>query len=85
MEESRVRQIATPVIILQSEEEYFVSNEYHHFFCEMIPDCCHINKISGKHELFLEKDKPRNEAIEALMSFFLNSEKYQKECRHPPS
>ena len=85
MEESRVRQMATPVIVLQSEKEYFVSNEYHHFFCDMIPDCCHINKISGKHELFLEKDKPRNEAIEALMSFFLNSEKYQKECHHPKS
>lgn len=85
MEKKRIRQIVTPFLILQSEEELFVSNEHHHSFCDMIPDCCHITKVAGKHELFMEKDKQRNEAIETVISFFLNSKKYHKECRHSKS
>ncbi|MCY4512855.1 MAG: alpha/beta hydrolase [Bdellovibrionales bacterium] len=85
MKKKRIHQIATPFLILQSEKDRLVSNEHHHSFCDRIPDCCHITQIAGKHELFLEKDKPRNEAIETVISFFLNSKKYQKGCRYSKS
>ena len=85
MQKKRIHQIVTPFLILQSEKERFVSNEHHHSFCDMIPDCCHMMKISGKHELFMEKDEQRNKAIETVISFFLNSKKYQKRCRHSKS
>ena len=82
MEEKRVLRISAPLMILQSEWERFVSNEHHHSFCKMIPDCCHIKKITGKHELFMEEDKPRNKTLEEIREFFLSSEKYQKNCRN---
>ena len=81
MEDSRVQKIKTPVMILQASKDYFVSNKHQDFFCGKIPNCCHIEKISGKHELFMEKDKVRNKAIRQTMRFFLNSAKYQKQCQ----
>lgn len=81
MQESRIRRIVTPFIILQSEQERFVSNEHQDSFCQMIPHCCHIKRIAGKHEFFLEKDESRNQAVEEVAGFFLNSEKYQKKCQ----
>ena len=81
MEKSRIRRIVTPFIILQSEQERFVSNEHQDSLCEMTPHCCHIKRIAGKHEFFLEKDEPRNQAIQEVAVFFLNSEKHQKECQ----
>ncbi|MCZ0932495.1 MAG: alpha/beta hydrolase, partial [Oligoflexia bacterium] len=81
MDEKRIQRIQTPLIILQAEKDYFVSNKYQHSFCEKKPNCCHIEQIAGKHELFMEKDTARNEAIKQTMQFFLNSKKYQKQCR----
>ena len=82
MEEKRVRRITVPLMILQNKWERFVSNEHHHFFCKMIPDCCYIKKIAGKHELFLEKDKARDKAMEEVKEFLLKSKKYQENCRN---
>ena len=79
MDEDRIKKIRTPIIILQAEKDYFVLNEYQNLFCEKNPNCCHIEKISGKHELFMETDKARNEAIHKTMQFFLSSNQCQKE------
>ena len=72
MEKTRIQQIKTPLIILQSEKEFFVSNESQDILCGQIPSCCPIQRIKGKHEFFLETDAIRNQAIEESMSFFLN-------------
>ena len=77
----RIQRLSVPLLILQSEHEFFVSNKSQHFFCEANPTCCHIKKIDGKHEIFLEADQQRNQAIEISIGFFLNSEKYRKKCR----
>ena len=81
MAENRIRRIVTPFIILQSEQERFVVNEYQNFFCEKTPYCCQLKKIQGKHEIFMEEDKPRNKAIKTVTKFFLNSQKHQKKCK----
>ena len=81
MDEDRIQRIKTPIMILQAEKDYFVLNKYHNLFCEKIPNCCHIEKVSGKHELFMETDKIRNPAVKKTMRFFLDSEKEQKKCQ----
>lgn len=81
MAENRMQRIVTPLVILQSEQERFVVNKYHNFFCEKTPHCCYLKKFSGKHEIFMEEDKPRNEAIKTVAEFFLNDQKYQRKCK----
>ena len=81
MDKNRIQRIKIPLMILQAEKDYFVSNKYHNFFCERIPDCCYIEKIPGKHEIFMETDELRNKAVKQTMRFFLNNEKYQKKCQ----
>ena len=70
MAKNRMERIVTPFIILQSEQEHFVVNTYHDLFCEKTPYCCQLKKFQGKHEIFMEKDKPRNKAIKAVAEFF---------------
>ena len=84
MEENRIKQLNIPIIILQSGMERFVSNERQNLLCEMLPLCCRITKIDGKHELFMEQDPRRNQAVEEMTQFFLNSPAHRKECRTGP-
>ena len=81
MERNQARKISVPVLILQSERDFFVSNESQDSFCSAIPQCCRIEKIKGKHEIFLERDAPRNWAIEKTREFFLHSGELKKQCR----
>ncbi|MDE0092486.1 MAG: alpha/beta hydrolase [Oligoflexia bacterium] len=83
MDQKRIQRIKTPLMFLQAEKDYFVLNEYQNVFCEKIPDCCRIEKIPGKHEIFMEKDELRDEALNRVMLFFLSSETYQKQCQQP--
>ena len=81
MDKNRIQKIRTPLMILQAEKDHFVSNQHHNLFCEKIPNCCYIEKISGKHEIFIETDKLRNKAVKQVMQFFLNNRKYKKKCQ----
>lgn len=78
MTKNRIQRMSTPFIILQSEQERFVVNEYQNFFCEKTPYCCQIKKIQGKHEIFMEKDEPRNKAIKTVIEFFDNQASLKK-------
>ena len=81
MAPDRIQRISLPIAILQSEGEQFVSNEHQDLFCALIPHCCHIQKIKGKHEFFMETDGPRDQAIGEMTKFFLDSGKHQTKCR----
>lgn len=81
MAENRIQRMGTPFIILQSEQEHFVVNTYNDLFCGKTPYCCQLKKIQGKHEIFMEKDKPRKEAIKTATQFFLNNQKRQRKCK----
>ena len=78
----RIQRIAVPLLILQGEEDRFVSSKAHELFCAVIPHCCRIQKIKGsRHELFMETDGPRDQAVRETAGFFLNSQARQKKCR----
>ena len=81
MEESRIKRLNIPLIILQSGKDRFVSNESQNRFCEALPLCCRIVKIDGKHELFMERDPRRDQALEEMTRFFMNSPARKKQCR----
>ena len=71
MDKKRIQKIKTPLLILQAEKEVLVSNTYQNRFCKVIPNFCHIKTFkTGRHELFLEKDKVRDQAITATVQFF---------------
>ena len=79
-EEGRIRKIAVPLLILQSRRDRFVSNKAQELFCKRLPRCCHIRRIDGKHEIFMEKDGPRDHALLALTLFFQAAGFYRKTC-----
>ena len=79
--EERVRKIAVPLLILQSRRDRFVSDKAQDLFCKRLPRCCHIRRIDGKHEIFMEKDGPRDHALLALTLFFQAGAFYRKACK----
>ena len=66
------QKIKTPLLILQSEKDILVSNESQDLLCKQWPGFCRLQKIEGKHELFLETDSIRNQTIKEITSFFLS-------------
>ena len=68
------QQISVPFLILQSPEDGFVSNESQNIFCARLKTCYQIASIPGRHEIFLEKDLSRNQAIETTARFFLKKQ-----------
>ena len=71
MDEENLSKLEIPLLILQSEEESFVSNSQMDIFCQKIQPHCQVEKISGKHEIFLERDGVRDQAINSMINFFL--------------
>lgn len=69
-----------PIMILQAESEYLVSNPHQNQFCRQTPECCHIEKIPGRHEHFMETDKHRDQAIQKTLDFFSESGSRRRRC-----
>ena len=65
-----IQKIQIPLLILQAEQDVVVSNDHHKKFCEAIPQNCELKIFSGKHDLFIEKDKIRDQVIADVMRFF---------------
>ena len=74
-DKKEIKKINLPVLILQAEQDVVVSNELHKKFCETIPQNCDLKIFPGKHDLFIEKDKVRNQVIEATLTFFSENKK----------
>lgn len=64
--------IQTPFLILQGSADTVVSNSAQDEFCSSAgKSCAGVIKIAeAKHELFIEKDVYRNQALTALLGFF---------------
>lgn len=78
METAQRDDIRVPFMILQSEEELFVQNKNQDRFCSLFKRCCHLRRVPGKHEIFMEKDEIRGRAVFETASFFLTKD--QKKC-----
>ena len=88
MEERRAG--PAPLLILQAEREYLVSNPHQDQFCQSLPaGCCKIQKIPGRHEHFMETDEYRDMAIKETLRFFSEYKSHRAACesegqRQPP-
>lgn len=65
--------ITTPTLVLQADQDVVVDNKAQNRFCQALPACEGgrpklIKKAA--HELFLERDNERRQALEAILSFF---------------
>lgn len=65
----------TPVLLLQAEEDYLVSNHAQSEICNRIPKCrLHVIPKS-KHELLFETDPHRKQALLLIKDFLSKNEK----------
>ena len=48
LKQQEAEPVRLPMLILQAESEYLVSNPHQSQFCQKIPECCHIEKIPGR-------------------------------------
>lgn len=80
MKKNNIKKIKIPVLILQGEKDFVISNDHHNKFCERIPECCRLKKLHGKHEHFFEKDEIRSKAIQEVLEFFSKYKKHKELC-----
>ncbi|MCC6138379.1 MAG: alpha/beta hydrolase [Bdellovibrionaceae bacterium] len=66
---SDLEKITTPILLLQAEHEYLVSNPAQTTTCNRIASCT-LQVIKGsRHELLFETTGPRNEALKWINNF----------------
>jgi lysophospholipase len=61
--------IATPVLLLQAEEDAFVRQEGQDTFCDRAQDCTPVFFYGSRHEILMETDPIRNLALNTIKSF----------------
>ncbi len=63
--------IKTPILLLQAGDDNIVNLKPQDKFCKNANGFCHGYKVDGaEHELFIEQDKYRDKAINAIFTFF---------------
>lgn len=65
--------ITTPLLVLQASQDRVVDNAAQARFCQALPSCYGGQpKVIKKanHELFIERDNQRRQALETIFSFF---------------
>ena len=62
--------IKIPVLMLQSGHDEYVKTERQDSFCDKAPDCEKILYPQAFHEILMEKDEVRNDAMKRLKAFF---------------
>jgi lysophospholipase len=65
--------IGTPLLVLQAGADVVVDNQAQRDFCRALGHCRGGEPLviaGAAHELFIEQDSQRNQALEAVLSFF---------------
>jgi len=57
-------------LILEAQKDFAVDNSYNPKLCSKVSSFCSIKVIQGKYEIFLEKNKPREQALQEVIDFF---------------
>lgn len=68
-DDSDLRTIQIPVLMLQAEHDFLVSNPAQEKACKRIPTCKLQTIPESRHELLFENDIPRSKAIQAINAF----------------
>ena len=70
---AKADRITTPLLVLQAGADVVVDNEAQRAFCQAQGSCRDDNPLvieGASHELFIEQDPLRRQALEAALSFF---------------
>ena len=71
---AQASQVETPVLILQAGDDSVIDNRAHRLYCTQKQHSktpCQLITIPGaRHELFIEKDEVRAQAIQNIVDFF---------------
>lgn len=68
--EEHASSISTPSLLLQSGGDTVVDNKVQEKVCTAMPDCQLVVIPEARHELLLEQDQYRLQAMNALLAFF---------------
>lgn len=69
LKESRLEKITTPILIVQAEMEFLVSNQAQQQACQRISSCTLKVVKNSRHEILFETEDPRNEALKLINNF----------------
>jgi lysophospholipase len=61
--------VATPVLLLQADEDTYVRQEGQDAFCDRAQDCSPVFFYGSRHEILMETDVIRNLALNNIKSF----------------
>ncbi len=64
-----LKTIETPIIILQAENDKMVKSEAQNIVCKKQINCRLINVKQSKHEILMEQDAIRNQALSEIYNF----------------
>lgn len=78
LSQSHFQNLQTPVLLLQAEEDYLVSNNAQTDLCKRIPQCQLYLIQKSKHELLFEKDPPRQQSLMLIRDFIFKTENSAK-------
>lgn len=72
----KLRRIGTPILILQAGQEQVVDNQGHREICDRIGKLCRIQNLpQARHEILMEKDSVRDQALASTLQFFAMGER----------
>lgn len=68
--EQQASEVQTRILVLQAGGDQIIDNEAQDHLCAMMPRC-QLKPVSGaRHELLMEADKYRQQAMQAILAFF---------------
>jgi len=65
----RTADITIPILLLQSGNDTLVQNSAHRKFCKMVPNCKLYTVDGSRHELLMERDELREQALGYITKF----------------
>lgn len=84
-----MRQLATshkhltmPILLLQASDDSVVSNKPQSDFCTDLPTCTLVTLSGAKHEILMEKDMIRNQAITLIRNFFTQHPQIDRQLKN---
>ncbi len=66
---NKATEISIPLLLLQSGRDRMVMNKFHHYFCKKAQNCRLHTIKDARHELLMERDELRDQAIHLLNEF----------------
>ncbi|MDD5759845.1 MAG: alpha/beta fold hydrolase [Desulfobulbaceae bacterium] len=81
------RQLTMPILLLQAGDDTVVNNNPQSAFCADLPRCTLVNLPGARHEILMEEDRIRDQALTFIRIFLTQNTagRLEQERSHPPS